>query len=102
MGRGPSDELEVEVVYCTPSHQWLTRVVLPAGARVREALVAANVYRTHGWSCDAPLALGIYGTPVDGATPLRAGDRVEIYHPLPVDPKERRRRRAQGRRQKPL
>jgi len=29
-----------------------------------------------------------------GDTPLNAGDRVEIYRPLIVEPKEARRRRA--------
>jgi putative ubiquitin-RnfH superfamily antitoxin RatB of RatAB toxin-antitoxin module len=31
---------------------------------------------------------------VPRTTPLRDGDRVELYRPLTVDPKEARRRRA--------
>jgi len=38
--------------------------------------------------------IGVFGRVVDPATPLRDGDRVEIYRPLRIDPKEARRRRA--------
>jgi len=43
--------------------------------------------------------VGVFGRVVDSATVLRDGDRVEIYRPLKIDPKEARRRRA-GRRGK--
>ena len=38
--------------------------------------------------------IGVFGRVVDPATPLRDGDRVEIYRALRIDPKEARRRRA--------
>jgi putative ubiquitin-RnfH superfamily antitoxin RatB of RatAB toxin-antitoxin module len=38
--------------------------------------------------------LGIFSRPVAVNTPLRDGDRVEVYRPLKVDPKERRRQVA--------
>jgi hypothetical protein len=38
--------------------------------------------------------LGIYGKGVAAGLPLADGDRVEIYRPLGLDPKEARRRRA--------
>lgn len=42
------------------------------------------------------LALGVFGRTVDGRHVLRAGDRVEIYRPLKIDPREARRRAAAG------
>jgi putative ubiquitin-RnfH superfamily antitoxin RatB of RatAB toxin-antitoxin module len=39
------------------------------------------------------LALGVWGRKVSGKHPLRAGDRVELYRPLLVDPKVARRER---------
>jgi len=42
------------------------------------------------------LPLGIFGRRVEGAQPLRAGDRVEIYRPLKFDPREARRKAAQA------
>ncbi len=41
--------------------------------------------------------LGVFGRSCADDTVLRAGDRVEIYRPLQIDPKEARRRRARGR-----
>ena len=38
--------------------------------------------------------VGIFSKLAQLDTPLRDGDRVEIYRPLQVDPKEARRRRA--------
>jgi putative ubiquitin-RnfH superfamily antitoxin RatB of RatAB toxin-antitoxin module len=59
---------------------------------VRDALAAAGIATRHP---DADLrALGIYGKRVRADAQLADGDRVEIYRPLLLDPKERRRRRA--------
>ena len=41
--------------------------------------------------------LGIYGKVVPPTTVLRDRDRIEIYRPLRVDPKEARRKRAKNR-----
>ena len=60
-------------------------VNLPAGATVRDAL-AASGFEGH--------AVGIFGKRVDLDQRLAEGDRVEIYRPLAMDPKEARRQRA--------
>ena len=64
---------------------------VPAGACVADALAAA------GWSAGlvpASVAVGVYGVRVEPSQMLFDGDRVELYHALPTDPKERRRHRA--------
>jgi hypothetical protein len=38
--------------------------------------------------------VGIFSKPCTLDTPLREGDRIEIYRPLLADPKEVRKRRA--------
>ena len=58
---------------------------LPAGATVRDALAASGL---EGHAC------GIFGKRVALDRKLAEGDRVEIYRPLAMDPKEARRRRA--------
>lgn len=65
-------------------------VDLAAGATLADALRAAGV--AAGTASD----VGIWGRAATLATPLREGDRVELYRPLVVDPKEARRRRAKG------
>jgi putative ubiquitin-RnfH superfamily antitoxin RatB of RatAB toxin-antitoxin module len=39
-------------------------------------------------------AAGIWGQRCERAAVPRDGDRIEVYRPLPADPRERRRRRA--------
>lgn len=68
-------------------------VELPAGATLLDALRASGVLQRHRGIDPARQAVGIWGQlrPLD--TVLRAGDRVEVYRPLQVDPKEARRLR---------
>lgn len=40
---------------------------------------------------------GVWGRPCPADTPLLPGDRVELYRPLAMDPKEARRLRASRR-----
>ena len=42
-----------------------------------------------------PAAIGIFGRTVSASDTLHDGDRIELYRPLKIDPKEARRRRAQ-------
>lgn len=87
-------ELQVEVV-CSPSAGTTQRVslCLPAGSTVGDALRAA--YPELG--ADG-LAVGVWGKLRAWDDPLRDKDRVELYRPLLVDPKEARRQRHKGQR----
>lgn len=64
------------------------RVEVPAGATV------ADVLRAGGVEPGTADAVGIWGRVVRSDAAVSAGDRVEVYRPLPVDAKEARRRRA--------
>lgn len=85
--------ISVEVAYAEPQRQFLRRVELPDGATVADALQASQLEREFDLDASA-LAVGLWSRPVARQTPLRDGDRVELYRPLQVDPKESRRRRA--------
>jgi putative ubiquitin-RnfH superfamily antitoxin RatB of RatAB toxin-antitoxin module len=78
--------LRVEVVRALPGRADRVALELEEGATVRAALAAAGRPEA--------LAVGIHGRRATLDTPLRDGDRVEIYRPLVADPKEARRRRA--------
>jgi len=82
---------------------------LPPGCTVAQALDAARaVLREQlGSAADGVLAdgvlndpawqsgpVGIFGEPCTRERPLQAGDRIELYVPLQVDPKAARRARA--------
>jgi putative ubiquitin-RnfH superfamily antitoxin RatB of RatAB toxin-antitoxin module len=86
--------LRVEVVYALPAGEDATFVDLPGGQSVIDAVRASGVLERHP-EIDLPRhKLGIYGRVVAPSALLADGDRVEIYRPLALDPKEARRRRA--------
>ena len=66
---------------------------VPSGATLVDALRASGVLERHPGIDLARQAVGIWGRVCALDTPLKQGDRVEIYRPLQVDPKEARRRR---------
>ena len=67
---------------------------LADGATVGDAIAAAALARRFpGLDVDA-LEVGVWSRPCDRSTPLRDGDRVELYRPLQADAKAQRRARA--------
>ena len=84
--------LSIEVVYALPGRQVLRRVALPEGSSVEDAIRASGLLGEF-LEID-PARVGIHGKPVSLDTALRDRDRVELYRPLRIDPKEARRTRA--------
>lgn len=84
--------MRVEVVYALPEGADVSVLELAPGATVQDALAASGVAARHA-ALDLSQA-GIFGRRVAADTALADGDRVELYRPLTVDPKEARRRRA--------
>jgi putative ubiquitin-RnfH superfamily antitoxin RatB of RatAB toxin-antitoxin module len=102
-GSADGAALHVEVVYCPrPGSCDRVSLSLPAGADLASALQASGMLERHGLSLaslQAAAALGIWCRHREPQALLRDGDRVEVYRPLAVDPKEARRLRyrRQGR-----
>ncbi|MFJ3263933.1 RnfH family protein [Pseudomonas sp. NPDC086581] len=91
-----SASIAIEVVYALPERQVLLRLSVPRGTRMREAVLLSGI-AAHFPGLDVQnCPLGIFGKAV--ARPeereLGEGERVEIYRPLIVDPKEVRKQRA--------
>jgi len=69
----------------------------PKGTTLAQAVQMSGLLN-HAQHCQtATLDLGVFNKPQKPDTLLRDGDRVEVYRPLTVDPKEARRIRAQVR-----
>lgn len=88
-----------EVAWAVPERQYLDTVIVPWGTTVLMALEMSGLCRRINELADIPiesLKLGIFGEHVKspGDRTLRQGDRIEIYRPLQVDPKQARRARA--------
>jgi putative ubiquitin-RnfH superfamily antitoxin RatB of RatAB toxin-antitoxin module len=86
--------LRVEVVYALPGGEDAVHVSLAKGASALEAVRASGLLERHPEIDLRRHKLGIYGRVVAAGALLADGDRVEIYRPLALDPKEARRRRA--------
>lgn len=92
--------LRIEVVYCPrPGSTDLVALTLPAGSTLADALAASGLPARHALDA-ATLRAGIWSRVCEPATPLRDRDRVEIYRPLVVDPKEARRLRYRSQRER--
>lgn len=92
-----ADTLRVEVVYCPgPGLIDQTALNLAPGSTVADALQASGVLGRHGLSPES-VDVGVWCRVAAKDAPLRDRDRVEIYRPLLVDPKEARRQRYKRR-----
>jgi hypothetical protein len=86
--------IEVTVVYCAaPGKADETVLQLPAGSTLRDAVEASGLLRRHP-GIDPAHGAGVWGRRRSPETVLRDRDRVELYRPLTIDPKEARRTRA--------
>lgn len=74
-------------------------LLLPPGATVADALSASGMQARHPQHDLAQLPVGLWGAFCERSDVLRDRDRVELYRPLRVDPKEARRRRQSAQRQ---
>lgn len=99
---GPSGPslVRVTVVYCPPETLWMREVDLAAGATLRGAIEASGVLTAFPELERGGLAAGVFSRRRELDEPLHEGDRVEIYRPLLVEPKDARRLRAGSRRRK--
>lgn len=85
--------LHIELAFSPAPRQVLTaRLALPGGSTLADALRASGWLEQHGLALDT-VSGGVWGKMQTMDEPLRDGDRVEIYRPLRVDPKEARRLR---------
>ncbi len=86
------------MVYALPDGEDAVTLTLAPGATAAEAVRASGILSRHPDIDLGRNKLGIYGTVVEPQARLADGDRLEIYRPLAMDPKEARRRRAVKRR----
>ena len=86
--------MRIEVVLAMPEKQELLTLDLTAGATVVDAIEQSGIVAMFdGFELDVA-KVGIFGQKVTMEQVLRDGDRVEIYRPLLIDPKEVRRQKA--------
>lgn len=84
------NSLQIEVAYVTPTVQNIANIAVDAGCTIRQAILSSKLL---DGDIDA-LIVGIFGKRRSLDYELQNGDRVEIYSPLLIDPKQARRDRA--------
>ena len=88
--------LEIEIVYGLPGKQVLKKMNVQNGCTAREAVCQSGLDEIFSELDLQTAPLGIFGKSVKDETLLRYKDRIEIYRPLLIDPKEARRKRVQN------
>ena len=83
--------LTVEVALALPDRQVLKPLQVESGTTAGEAVQQADLQAQFPEIDIANAALGIWSKQVPPERLLKTGDRVEIYRPLPMDPREARR-----------
>lgn len=85
--------IEVLIVYMTADKKesYLNHS-LPEGSRVIDALNSSGFYACYPEAEGLPI--GVFSKRVTLDRLVQSGDRIEIYRPLLISPKERRRQRA--------
>jgi putative ubiquitin-RnfH superfamily antitoxin RatB of RatAB toxin-antitoxin module len=97
-----NERISVEVAYALPQNQRLIEVQVNVGATALDAVLLSGIAGEFPEIDPATANMGIFSKALDGKTlplpqdyRLKARDRVEIYRPLTIDPKEARLARAQ-------
>lgn len=96
-----ADPLAIELAYSPAPgevERWALR--LPPGSCVKDAIMQSGVLAAHQELALDTLTAGVWGSLRGLEHPLRDRDRVELYRPLKVDPKEARRLRYRSHRAK--
>lgn len=86
--------IHVEVVYALPHLQIIKSIAIPDDCSVAQAIRYSGILEQFPEIDLTHNKLGIFGRFTNLGALLRHNDRIEIYRPLIIDPKEARRIRA--------
>ncbi|QGL25900.1 RnfH family protein [Neisseria brasiliensis] len=88
--------LNIEIVYGLPDKQVLKTMQVAEGTTIRQAALQSGLENEFPDLDLYSAKLGIFGKIAKDDTVLRDKDRIEVYRPLLIDPKEARRQRVQN------
>lgn len=89
--------IAIEITYALPETQTLLSLNVPAGTTLLQAVQLSGLLQRFPEIDAAAATYGIFSKieKSPGERILQAGDRIEIYRPLQIDPKEARKARAE-------
>jgi hypothetical protein len=88
--------IKIEVAYATPALQKIISVNVPEGTSVFDAACESGIEKFFPEIDFDTIDMGIFGKVVKKPKEhkVRAGERIELYRPLIIDPKQARLNRA--------
>lgn len=90
----PETLLQVEVVFALPGDARISSVRVLPGTTIGQAIAQSGILQSLAAVDLAHNKVGVFNKIKQLDDRVNDGDRVEIYRPLIVDPKEARRHRA--------
>ncbi len=90
----------VTVVYAGARDRHVLTVDVEPDSTVEQAIIASGLLALEPQLDPGCLKVGIWNRATSLDVVARAGDRIEVYRPLQLDPKEARRIRAEVRRRR--
>lgn len=87
--------IDIEVAFALPDEQLILNVQVPEGTSVFDAAKMSGIEARFDLNVD-DMPMGIFGKTVRKPKEeiMKAGQRIEIYRPLIIDPKQARANRA--------
>jgi len=95
-----ADQLAIELAYALPDRQTLLALTVPAGCTAEAAIRRSGMLERHPEIDLAVNPVGIWSRTIALQQPVQAGDRIEIYRPLILDPKTTLRQREKAKRRR--
>lgn len=88
--------IEIEVAYALPEKQKILKVMVEEGSAIRQAVLQSTITDEFPELNLDDAKYGIFGkaSRAPDTDTVREGDRIEIYRPLIIDPKQARANRA--------
>ena len=88
------NQINIEIAYALPDRYYLKFFKVDEGTMIQTAILQSGILQQFTEIDLRENKVGIYSRPAKLTDQLKDGDRIEIYRPLLVDPKEIRRKRA--------
>jgi len=87
-------KIAIEVAYATPEKQIIISLAVEAGTTIEKAIHSSEIMNFFPDIDLSQQKVGIFGQAKLLTDRVQAGDRIEIYRPLLINPKDARRKRV--------
>jgi len=87
-------KIQVEIVFATADEQLLCALTVPSESTITDVIEISALAEQFPDHDLGEMQVGVWGHPANRRQMVRGGDRIEIYRPLEMNPREARRQLA--------